>query len=370
MKAARVARQYQVIGLWALTGAIAYMCLAMLAPFTDALMWAAILSVLTYPLFKKQEAWLQSKNAKYPTSMAGLLTIGGTLVTVAIPLALVGIMVGSQFNRFIGAMETGKSGEHQKLSIELAVEKVDEIATPLLEQVGSDFKVGQWYEENRSTITRSAGTWATQVARQGVVTTVMMVVAFLTMYFMLTKGHKLLNPVLELMPIPEGWTMRILIRLQKTMHAVFMGVVLVALIQGGIATIAYGALGVDAWLVWGAATTLLCAIPLLGAPIIYVPLALLMISQGKIWQAITLLAVGFVLVSQADNLIRPKYIGDRVGLGYLPVFFSLLGGVILFGAVGLFAGPAVLTVALELIEYFREARGISKADDEGALDPA
>jgi predicted PurR-regulated permease PerM len=102
------------------------------------------------------------------------------------------------------------------------------------------------------------------------------------------------------------------------------------------------------------ATTVLCAVPLLGAPIIYVPLSLLLIAQGKYWQGITLAAVGFLLVSQSDNILRPFIIGARVDLHPMAIFFSLLGGIFAMGPVGIMVGPIVLTMLLALQEIIRE----------------
>jgi predicted PurR-regulated permease PerM len=113
--------------------------------------------------------------------------------------------------------------------------------------------------------------------------------------------------------------------------------------------------------IWALVTFVFCTVPLLGAPIIYVPLALRLMAEGKLPQAIALLAVGFLVVSQVDNILRPFFIGARAKLHEMAVFFSLLGGVLALGPVGIVAGPVVLTLLLGLVDVLRTQRRLAEA---------
>jgi predicted PurR-regulated permease PerM len=157
-----------------------------------------------------------------------------------------------------------------------------------------------------------------------------------------------------LVPLPRDRAEEILVKMSQTIHAVFVGVVMVAVVQGTIAGLAYWALGVPSPLVWFVATTVLCAIPLLGAPLIYIPLSLLLMARGDVWQGVVLLAIGFGLVSQIDNILKPWVIGARTNLHPMAIFFSLLGGVFALGPVGIMAGPVLLTLLLALQDIVRE----------------
>ncbi len=406
MTAPELDQQYRKLGFVALLALVVFLVGFLLAPFAQALMWATVLSVLTYPLYRRM-------CKRFSETGSALLTILTTLFCVAIPLALVGLLVFLQFRGIVDDFEPkpvkkivteSQLGPVEKLigSKPLVVEvqpdgtlvqkelvaaeketatvsrlrqiaqAIDEQLSPQLKKFGIDFSADKYVQEHGAELMQRITVPITKGAATAAVSAVMMVVAFLTMFFMLRDGHKLLAPARELMPIPPAWTDRILARVQKTIHAVFMGVILVAFFQGIAASLGYVIAGVDAWLVWGAATMVLCAVPLLGAPVVYVPLALLLLSQGKAWQGIFLLVWGFGVVSNIDNFLRPKYIGERVGLHYIAIFFSLLGGVLAFGPVGLMVGPILLTVALELVAYIRECRTSVEvvSDAEDALDPA
>ena len=322
-----------------------------LAPFATSLAWATVMSVLTYPLYSK----LRGKFAETPSA---LLTMLSTFLLVGVPVALVGLLVFVQFKGVIDNFEKNPDGSRQSLSIDLVAKEFDKNIAPMVQSISPGFSATKYVQDdqNRRNITEKISGPVTRTATNLVVNTVLVVIAFLTMFFMLKDGHKLRGPFAELMPLPKEVTNHILDRVIKTLHAVFMGVILVAFVQGLVATGLYVVVGVEPWLMWGAATMILCAVPLLGAPVIYVPWALILFSQGKIWQGTTLLIIGFGIVSNIDNFLRPKYIGERVGLSYLPIFYSLLGGVLVMGPIGLFAGPVLLTVALELAQYLRGLR--------------
>lgn len=349
MNAAELDRQYRKVGFWVLVGLVLVLAAVVLSPFVNSLMWAAILSVLSYPIYARLKERMSE-------TIASLITLLSTLLFVAIPLALVGLMVVLQFRDTVSTFQAPGEGSRNAISVEVIAEQADKTIAPIMKNLNVDFSVADYVQENREELQTQVTGPATRFAANLVVSVVLLVVTFLTMFFMLRDGHKLLQPALELMPLPRERTLKLLQKVQGTIHAVFMGVILVALIQGTLATLAYAVVGIDAWLLWGAATTVLCAIPLLGSPIIYIPLSLVLISQGQLAAGIGLAAFGLIVISNVDNFLRPKYIGERVGLHYISIFFSLLGGVLAFGPVGLIVGPVLLTIALQLIEYAREMR--------------
>ncbi|HMS57129.1 MAG TPA: AI-2E family transporter, partial [Fimbriimonadaceae bacterium] len=132
--------------------------------------------------------------------------------------------------------------------------------------------------------------------------------------------------------------------------AALVGIVLVSIIQGTLAGIIYAIAGVPNSLMWGVATIIACMIPMVGGPIVYAPIGLLLLTQGKTWQGLLVLGVGFGLISQIDNLLRPFFIGAKTNLHPMAIFFSLLGGVLVWGPLGLFLGPMLLTVVLCVFE--------------------
>lgn len=130
-----------------------------------------------------------------------------------------------------------------------------------------------------------------------------------------------------------------------TSRAVVYGLVLAALGQGAVAGIGYAVAGVSTPVLLGALTALLALIPM-GATLIWLPTSLMLLVHDELWAGIGLLAWGFLAVSTVDNVIRPLVICGAGQTPFLIVLFGIFGGLIAFGAIGLFLGPVILAVLL------------------------
>lgn len=337
-----------VIVFWVITGAALVGALLMVLPFLSSILWATVLSVLTYPLYKRFKTRMSDGLAAFTTTtLAALIVI--------IPFAVIGTIVGVQVYDFASKLTARSSSGH--LTVEVLAQEADKLAKPVLSLVGlGDVSVEGYVRENRDELADMVrGPLASGVGRLGA-TLGMMLIALLTMYFMLKDGHRLRDPVCEIVPLPRDKTMEILVKMESTVHAVFISVVMVSLVQAGIATLLYAATGVPSPWLWGLVTFIFCTVPLLGAPVIYAPLAIQLMATGKMTQGLILLVGCLALVSTIDNLVRPFFIGARSSLHPMAIFFSLLGGVVVFGPVGVMAGPLVLTLLIGLTDVLRATR--------------
>jgi len=339
--------KYRNITFGVLLALVLIVAFRMLVPFVPALLWATVLSVLMTPMHRRFEK-------KFAPNVAATFTTVSTLAIVGIPLILVGVVLFFQLNGFVQDLKTSAPVGENGLSIDNLVKEADTILKPMIQAISPDFKLQDWFNEHRDELVRNLTAPAGKAAFSAGYALFTMVVAFLTMFFMLRDGHKLRAPALDLIPLPRESGERILSRLSDTIRAVFVGIVLVAIVQGSVAGIAYMALGIPNAILWGVATIVLCAIPLLGAPILYVPLSIMLFSQGKVAEGAALLGIGFIIVSNIDNFLRPFIIGAKVDLHPMAVFFSLLGGVFFLGPVGLMAGPMLLTVLLAFVDILQE----------------
>jgi predicted PurR-regulated permease PerM len=345
---------------WIIAGGAFLAAGIILWPFVGAIFWAAVLSVLLYPIYKR---W----RVKRGDNLAAISVVFLTLAVVIVPLGIFGVVAGVQVGTFVkefaAAAEPGKSA----FTVETVAAEVDKMAHPLFKSVGAgDFRVADWATENRDEIVQGLYGPVSKAAASLITTIVTIVVAMLTMFFMVRDGHKLREPALELVPLPHDESLRILNRMAETIRAVFMGIVLVAIIQGTLAGVAYWIAGVKGAAIWGALTILLAMIPLLGPPVVYIPLGLGLLAQGKTWPGVLLLAFGFGFISQIDNILKPFIIGSRAALHPMAVFFSVLGGVLAMGAIGVMVGPVLLTLVLGITDVLRSRRRLA---EEGVLTP-
>ncbi len=337
-------RRYRFVALLALCLAAGWIGFHILKPFYPALLWGLVLTVLMHPVYRRFRA-------RFSANLSAIGTVVTTILIVIVPLSLVGTALAFQIG---GTLEEAQA-QQRELSDKYVVEQIEAILSPILKKVTPDtFDLSDYYLKNRTELLKSIGSPIQEAIFKFGYGAFTLVVALLSMFFMVRDGHRLRDPALELIPLDRDRSAQLLKRIGDTIQAVFVGVILVALIQATVAGITYWIVGVPAPFLWAVATFLLCIFPLLGAPIVYVPLSLYLASQQMYWQAGVLLGVGFLVVSNIDNLLRPFVIGARVELHPLAVFFFLLGGVFFFGPVGLMAGPMVLTLLLAIQDVVRE----------------
>jgi predicted PurR-regulated permease PerM len=330
------------IVFWLIFGSLLLVGALVVAPFLGALMWATVLSVLLYPYFKRLtgHGWKPGAAASWVTMIVAL--------GILLPVVGVATIGGLQAYKYIRDMN--ESG-NQTFSFKTVAAEIDKAIAPTIEQLGmEEIHVEELVKENEATLRNSVTGPATQGLQKLVLLMVHMIIAILTMFFMLKDGHRLKEPTLQIVPLPREETEKILIRVQQTMHSVFTGVVFVSLIQAAIGLVTYLCLGIQGAVIWGIATFVMALIPLLGPPTVFVPLALMLFAQGRAKEAIILLVVGFGVISTVDNFLRPFFIGARTSLHPMAIFFSILGGVVFFGPVGLMTGPVVLTLILAFID--------------------
>ncbi len=345
---------------WIILGATLVAAAVLVWPFFPAILWAIVLAVLLFPIYGR----LRRKLNENLSALAVVLLAG---TAVVLPLLAVGAVAGVQVYGFVSEFSTSQPAQ-EAFTIESVGREVDAVAQPVLSRVGvTHFNLAEWTRENREEIGNMLLGPVMQGAKRTVSTVVNLVVALLTLFFLLRDSRHMLDPTLDLMPLPREESLAIVRKMAETIRAVFLGVVLVAVVQGGLAGLSFWVAGVKGALIWSLASMLLALIPLLGAPLIYIPISIALVLQGHVPQGIGVLLWGFVVVSQIDNLIKPWVIGSRTSLHPMAVFFSLLGGVLALGAIGIMVGPMLLTLVLALADVVRTRKQIEHRERAEAV---
>ena len=107
-------------------------------------------------------------------------------------------------------------------------------------------------------------------------------------------------------------------------------------------------------------------IPMFGATIIYIPLAILKIASGDIASGVIFLIVSVIFISGIDNILRPVFLRDRIHLHPLVIFFAILGGLFVFGFNGFILGPVLVILFLTVLDLFLTEHKIDQKDQQGS----
>lgn len=175
-----------------------------------------------------------------------------------------------------------------------------------------------------------------------------------TIYYLLKDSDMISAEIRSLIPLSEHQKERIFTRLKDIIYATIYGTLVAASIQGFLGGVAFWALGLDSPVLWGTVMGLLAIFPMLGAFFIWFPASVILLIQGSYISAIILFLWGSIVISMVDNLIWPWLVSGRAMLHPLATFFSFLGGIIVFGPIGLFAGPFAFAVFLVLLDIIKE----------------
>ena len=179
-------------------------------------------------------------------------------------------------------------------------------------------------------------------------------------FFMLRDGELMVKKIKYLIPLKSHHQNKIIKRFGSVTRAVVYGHFITALIQGMVGVLGLYIFGVKSPLVWGIIMIIACMIPFIGAPIVWFPLGVLKLIEGLTTnttsttiRGIGLLVYGFFIVASIDNLIKPKIIGDKAKIHPTIILLGVLGGLSIFGVIGIVVGPLILSLFLTFAEIYK-----------------
>jgi predicted PurR-regulated permease PerM len=133
-----------------------------------------------------------------------------------------------------------------------------------------------------------------------------------------------------------------------------------AVAQGTVGGIGFWILGLPAPWFWGLVMVVLAFLPVVGASLVWGPAAVILLFDGHPGRALLLMAWGLVLIAPIEGFLYPILVGRRLKLHNAFVFIAVLGGLVAFGAVGLFVGPAILALTFGLLNLWKERKPADK----------
>jgi predicted PurR-regulated permease PerM len=320
-----------------------YLLYRIFAPFLGSIAWALILGILFMPLHRRLLTRLKSRR----TLSAFLMTILVILVIV-IPAGFLSVVLARQAAHgislvadAIGGLDGGSGTDSQPLLSRLQLwvsHYVD------LDQVDAQGAILEALRKLSKRALNSSTTILQNVARM----IFSLFIMLFTLYYVFKDGGSAARYVESIHPMIRQT--RLFRTLEELTFTTFYAGFVVAAVQGFLAGVAFAVLGVPSAFFWGAMTALMSFVPLVGATSIWLPIVIWFAVSGAWGKAIGLALWGAGVVSVADNLIKPALISGRMNLHPLLVFFSVLGGLGLFGPLGVVLGPLVLVLCLGLLD--------------------
>lgn len=342
----------QALVLIVVTVIAIYVCYRLVLPLLPTLVWALVLAVLLIPLHRRLESKL-----KRP-SLAAVVSVLVAGLVVAVPATFV-------VQRLI--QEAAKGAEIIKAKAESgdwrrAIEAQPRLA-PLADWVERRIDLPGTAETFATWLTTTAGA----IVKGSLVQVIGFCLTFYLLFFFLRDRQSALQAVRSLSPLPAAEMDRLFGRVADTIFATVYGTLAVAAMQGLLGGLMFWWLGLPTPLLWGVVMALLAVVPVLGAFVVWIPAALFLAVEGNWEKALILTVWGGLVVGLVDNALRPVLIGNRLKLHPVLAFLAVLGGLMLFGPVGLILGPVALTITTVLLENWRSrvtAKPVARVEPE------
>ena len=174
------------------------------------------------------------------------------------------------------------------------------------------------------------------------------------MFFFIKDGKIALDKIMFYLPLTSADEHRILAKFTSVTQAMLKGTLVIGLLQGSLAGLAFWVVGIDSALFWATIMTVLSVIPVVGSSLIWIPAVLVLLASGAFAKAIGLFLFCGLLVGSLDNILRPLLVGKDTKMHELFILFGTLGGIAMFGIIGFIIGPIVAALFVTIWEIYGE----------------
>jgi len=313
-------------------------------PFLQAIFIAALFAALFHPLYRRLKIAFGGR-----TTLASLATLLIIITFVVTPLSVIFSIVVSQAadlaDRTVPTIQQYIStpGALSELLSSLPFYETLQPYRSMLLDIAGDFSssLSAWVVDMAQSFTR--GTINSALS---------LLIILYTMFFLFIDGDRFLYYLLYYIPLNDDDEKKLLERFISVTRATLKGTAVIGILQGGLAGFALGLAGIPSSLFWAVSMMFLSVVPGIGGAIVWIPATLYLFFSGQVFTAIALGLFCALVVGAIDNLLRPKLVGSDTQLHELMIFFSTLGGLLLFGFMGFVIGPIVAALFVTVWELY------------------
>lgn len=333
-------------------------------PFADAVIVAAVVSILAWPLHLRVLARLGGR-ALPATAISLMLVTVGVLVPGAGLAWVVSRELAALAEQLVLALDQGDLstmlGDVQRLPL----------VSWLVSQAGGEAviiaEVRGALRELVGELARNAGQSVPGLVGLTARALLKVLVFFLTLASILHRGRELVPWAVRVSPLMPAHSRRLFQVFSEFARNVVLAGLVAAAVQSVIAGVGYLLAGVERPLLFALLTGVLAYVPLVGTAAAWAPVSLLLLLQGRPGAALFVVLWSILLTGTVDNLIKPLVVRGKSELPTVLVFLGVFGGLLTFGLIGLLVGPVIMAIMMALLHIWDESRTL---DPTSAAAPA
>lgn len=303
-------------------------------PFWIVLVLSISFSIVLYPIYQ----WF---NKKLPNWFSALLTVFLFIFIISVLLFGIGVVVFNQSqNVYDLVINNGNT-----LSF---INSADNSINKILPE-GITFNLHEKISNFVSFITNNI----TNVFTSTLSTVFSFFLTFLSMFYFLKDSTYWKKAIKVLSPLSDTNDQKIIEKLSLAVNGILKGYLLLAFIQGTLVGIGFVIFGIPNPALWGLIAMATALVPTIGSGLVTIPAIIFLFATGNFVQAVGLSIWGVAIVGTIDNILNPIIIGSRINLHPVLIMFSALGGLSLFGPIGILVGPLTMSLFYTLISIYR-----------------
>jgi predicted PurR-regulated permease PerM len=318
--------------------------LSMIQPFLMAIFLAGIFSALCRPLYIRFEKWFGRRRR-----LASLTTMVLIVFVLILPLAgLLGIITAQaiRVGGAVGPWVQHQLAEPDAISNALKslpfMKDIDPYRSLVLQKTAALIgSLSSFLISRLSAVTLGTVDFLFMTS-----------IMLYTMFFFLMEGDKLLERILYYLPLKAPDENRLLDRFVSVTRATLKGAAVIGILQGGLAGLAFAAVGIPSAVFWGAIMAVLSIVPGIGSALVWAPAAIVLAATGHLVKGIGLALFCAAVASSMDNLLRPVLVGKDTQMHSLMIFFGILGGIYMFGIAGIIIGPIIAALFITIWDIY------------------
>ncbi|MDA3969880.1 MAG: AI-2E family transporter [Desulfobulbaceae bacterium] len=315
-------------------------------PFASILILSYLLSSISEPVF----VFLKKK---LPPSFASLVTCSLIVLLVFVPLVFfVAALSSEAYNLLQVTKGTNLAKEFttyiQSSTIFIRLEALLTGYGINISMAEVSSSLSEFGTEVARFIYTQASIWAANII--GFVFHFIMMI--LIIFYLLLEKEKLVTFFLHLSPLPNNHNRLLIRKFEKITSAILVGNGICGVIQGVIGGLVFSFLGFTSPFLWGGVMGILAFLPIAGVGAVLIPASIILIIRGDILQGVGLAFFYLILSMSVEYFLKPKLVGDQVRMHIILVFLAIIGGLRVFGVLGIIYGPLIITGFLTLADIY------------------
>ncbi|OIP91282.1 MAG: hypothetical protein COS57_15195 [Syntrophobacterales bacterium CG03_land_8_20_14_0_80_58_14] len=333
------------IPFFVILGMVTILFLYLLKPFFFPIFWAAVIAGVFRSLYSRINGKLNRPNLS--TAILFLLIA----LIILLPAGIIGTLVFNESVRIYATLSP--DAKHMDQNFQHLINTVTNNSIAHLFHINKAMLIAKTTEVAQG-ITKYIFVHLTDLTQNTLGLLGQFAIMLYTLFFFVRDGERFLRMAMKILPLGMGREKFLYERFIVTAKSTLKVTLIIGGIQGALGGIVFFVTDVEGALIWGLLMILMAIVPLVGCSIIWAPAGILMLLTGHIWEGVLILAVGFLVISTVDNVLRPILIGKDVEMHPLLIFLSTLGGIILFGFSGFVIGPVITSLLIAIWEMYEE----------------